>query len=110
MTDSAANLLATGNATGIAKATTVSLSGTANTVTAAQANALIAMHGFALASGATLTVADTAANLLASGNTAGIAKATAVTLSGTANPVTAARQQHSQRAAASAWHPMLRWW
>ena len=43
VTDTAANLLATGNATGIAKATTVSLTGTANSVTAAQATSLAAL-------------------------------------------------------------------
>ena len=110
MTDTAANLLASSNATGIAKATTVSLSGTANTVTTAQANALIAMHGFALASGATLTVADTAANLLASGNAAGIAKATAVTLTGTANPVTAAQATTLAARSGFSVASVLRWW
>ena len=70
----AASLLGSSNAAGIAKATAVTLSGTTNTVTAAQATVLAALSGFALAPGATLVVSDTAANLLA--NAAGAAKAT----------------------------------
>ena len=87
--DTAASLLASGNAAGIAKATAVTLSGTANAVTAAQATSLAVLHGFTLGSAATLSVTDTAANLLA--NAAGHAKATSVTLSGTTNTVTAAQ-------------------
>ncbi len=88
VSDTAANLLA--NLSAEAKATSVSLTGTANTVTAAQAKTLAALNGFGLASGATLAVADTAANLLAAGNSAGTAIATAVSLTG-ANSVTAAQ-------------------
>jgi hypothetical protein len=87
VSDSAANLLVTSNAAGEAKATGVSLTG-ANTVTAAQATVLANLHGFALAAGATLVVADGVSNLLASVNAAGLAKATGVSLTG-ANAVTA---------------------
>ena len=87
VTDSALNLLSADNATGVAKATSVSLTGAAN-VSAAQATTLAAMTGFARATGATLQVSDNAANLLASGNATGIAKATSVSLIGT-NSVTA---------------------
>ena len=74
--DTAANLLASGNAAGIAKATSVIADRHRQHVTAAQATSLACPAGFGLASGATLAVADNAANLLASGNVAGIAKAT----------------------------------
>ena len=74
------------NAAGAAKATSVSLTGTTNSVTAAQATTLAALHGFALASGATLLVSDSAANLLAK-PPRGLAKATSVSLTGTANTV-----------------------
>ena len=46
---------------------------------------------FALASGATLVVADTAANLLLAANAAGVGKATTVPLTGAFNKVTAAQ-------------------
>ena len=90
MSDLAANLLASANATGIAKATSVSLTGTANPVTAAQATTLSNLAHFALTSGATLTISDSAANFLAAGNAAGVAKATAEVLTG-ANTITAAQ-------------------
>ncbi len=89
--DSAANLLDSANAAGLAKATSVSLTGT-NTETAAQAEALSTLKGFALASGATLVVADGAANLLLAANAAGLAKATSVSLTGT-NTETAAQAE-----------------
>ena len=90
VSDTAASILASANATGLAKATAVSLSG-ANTVTAAQATILATLTGFALGSGATLVLSDSAANLLASGNAPGLVFATAVSLTGTSNTVTAAQ-------------------
>ena len=90
MSDSADNLLDSGNAAGLAKATSVTLSG-ANTDTAAQATALAALRSFSLQTGATLTVADSATNLLATGNAPGVAAATTVSLIGTANSVSAAQ-------------------
>ena len=79
--DTATNLLAAGNATGLAKATAVQLTGT-NTATAATATSLAAKIGFSIAVGATLVVADSAANLLLTANTAGLGKATSVQLTG----------------------------
>ena len=89
--DTASNLLLAGNADGVAKATSVQLTGTSNTVTAAQALTFSGLTGFALGSGATLMVADTASNLLLAGNAAGLAKATSVQLTGTNNAVTKAQ-------------------
>ena len=89
--DTAANLLLAGNTAGVAKATTVQLTGTSNSITAAQANTLAGKPNFALASGATLVVADTAANLLLAGNAAGVAKGTTIQLTGTSNSITAAQ-------------------
>ena len=80
--DSAADLLASGSKAAEDLATTVSLSGSSNTVTAEQAAALAVLHGFGLGSGATLVVADTASNLLAGSNAAGVALATGVLLTG----------------------------
>ena len=60
--DQAAALLNAGNATGLAKATHVSLSGS-NSVTAAQATALAGLRAFSLGTDATLAVTDTAAKL-----------------------------------------------
>ena len=64
VSDTAADLLA--NFAGAGKATTVTLTGTSNTVTAAQAASLTALKGFVLTTGATLAVNDTAAQLSAS--------------------------------------------
>lgn len=89
--DSAANLLNNANAAGLAVATSVQLTGTV-TETATQAESLASLTGFGLASGATLTVSDSATNLLNTANAAGVAKATAVRLTG-ANTVTAAQAQ-----------------
>ena len=77
----------------MAKATTVKLTGTGNTVTAAQALTLVGKQNFALDTGATLVVGDTAANLLLTANSAGVAKATTVKVTGTgpSNEVTAAQ-------------------
>ena len=91
VSDGAANLLA--NPAGVALATSVSLTGTFNSVSASQAATLAAMHGFTLAAGATLAVADVAVNLLASANAAGVAAATSVSLTGTSNLVTAAQAE-----------------
>ena len=66
------------------------LTGTSNTVSAAQATALSALAAFGLASGASLAVSDSAANLLAGSNAAGVGKASSVTLAGI-NVVTAAQ-------------------
>ena len=54
------------------KLVSVSLSGTSNSVTATQAASLATLRNFALSAGATLLVADTAANLLAPANAAGV--------------------------------------
>ena len=89
--DTAANLLLSSNAAGIAKATSVQLIGTPNIVTAAQAAALVALTGFTVGSGATLVVADTAANLLLPSNAAWITRATSIQLTGTSNTVSAAQ-------------------
>ena len=89
--DGAANLLLVGNATGVAIGTSVQVTGTSNTVTAAQAATLAGKPNFALASGATLVVADGTANLLLAGNAAGVAKGTTVQVTGTSNTVTAAQ-------------------
>ena len=62
--DSAANLLLAANAAGVAKGTTVQISGTSNSVTAADATNLAGKPNFGLSSGATLQVADTAANVV----------------------------------------------
>ena len=74
-------LLASANVTAVARANTTSLSGS-NTVSATQATALTALHNFTLASGATLLVSDTAANLLAGSFAAGVAIATSLALTG----------------------------
>jgi hypothetical protein len=63
VSDSASNLLVPTNALGIAKATSVKLTGTTNSATVAQTMALAALPNFNLASGANLTVSDTAATL-----------------------------------------------
>ena len=89
--DNAANLLASTYASGLRLATSVSLTGTDNIVTAAQATTLVGMPGFALATAAILQVADTAANLLAGVNATGIAIASSVSLTGRTNTVTAAQ-------------------
>ena len=119
--DSATNLLNSSYATGLAKATTVRVTGTSNSVSAAQAITLAALPNFALASGASLTligantvnasdatklasvkgwtlapgatlvVADSATNLLNSSYGTGLAKATSLQLNGTANTATFAQ-------------------
>jgi hypothetical protein len=83
VSDSVANLLNPANAAGLAKAMVVVLNGTGVYVTAAQAAQLVAIHAFKPGGGATLLVSDTAANLLASGNVAGVAMARGVVLTGT---------------------------
>src|SRR5262249_22629601 len=77
------------NLTAEAKATTVILTGTSNTVTAAQATTLAGLHNFSLDPEAALTVSDTASNLLLPRNTAGIGAATAIMLTGAGNTATA---------------------
>lgn len=89
ISDNAANLLNAANINAAGRALGVTLIGD-NTVTAAQAKALARLHKFALASGATLTVADSANALLLPGSAAGVAAATTVTITG-ANVVNAAR-------------------
>ena len=64
VSDTATNLLAGANATGLAKATSVALIGT-NIVTSGQATSLAALIGFVVDSDATLVVSDSAGNLLA---------------------------------------------
>ena len=81
-------MLLSANTTGIGKATSIQLT-SSNTVSASQATQLAARPGFGLATGATLVVADTALNLLATANAAGLARATSTSLTGT-NSVTAA--------------------
>ncbi len=90
ISDSVANLLhVTGSGplpddwAGELVATTIALTGDA-TVTAAQAEELSALGGRLILGGHTLTVSDTAANLLNPADTAGLALAAAVTLSGNA--------------------------
>jgi hypothetical protein len=61
---------------------TVTLTGTKNSVTAAQAMSIAGLTTFSVGSGATLVVADAPANLLLVGNGAGLAKATPVLLTG----------------------------
>ena len=82
--DSAENILLTGNGSGIAKATSIKLTGYFNPVTAAQATSLVKLKGFAIAAGAKLDVTDTAANILMAENASGIAKATSIVLDDTA--------------------------
>ncbi|MCX7378255.1 MAG: hypothetical protein NTY94_16110 [Alphaproteobacteria bacterium] len=64
------------------KLASVTLTGTNNSVTAAQATSIAGLTNFAVGSGATLVVADAAANLLLAGNGPGLAKATSVQLTG----------------------------
>ena len=90
VSDSAANLYAATNAAGLAKATTVTLTG-ANTVNLVQAAKLAALHGFGLGSGATLQISDNAQRLLVSANAAGLAVATSVQLIGSGNIISAAQ-------------------
>ena len=96
ISDSVANLLhVTGSGplpddwAGELVATAIALTGDA-TVTAAQAEELSALGGRLILGGHTLTVSDTAANLLNPADTAGLALAATVTLSGD-DTVTAAR-------------------
>ena len=89
--DTAANLLNPGYAAGLTLATSVLLTGAANAVNAGQAAKLAALPSFSLAVGATLAISDTATSLLLPANAAGIARATAVQLTGTSNSVTAAQ-------------------
>ncbi|MGD1017038.1 MAG: Ig-like domain-containing protein, partial [Roseiarcus sp.] len=92
VSDNAADLLSSSYAAGVSKATSVTLTGTFNGVSAAQAETLTKLNGFALASGATLAVADSAADLLNSAYAAGLAKATSATLTGS-NGVSAAQAE-----------------
>ena len=64
------------------KLASVTRTGTNNSVTAAQATSIAGLTKFAVGSGATLVVADAAANLLLAGNGPGLAKATSVQLTG----------------------------
>ena len=88
--DGAANLLSPANATGVANATTVQLTGTTNTVTAAQFQTLTGKPHFGLATGATLILADTAANLVSLDLAPVKANATTVQLTGVNSSVLAA--------------------
>ena len=86
VTDTAANLLASTASTVLSTATSITVSGTANTITAAQAaNFADAKVTVDTAGGATLVVADTAANILKTNldYVAGIAKATSLSVTGT---------------------------
>lgn len=91
--DSAANLVTYFSALGplitASKVASVMISGT-NKVTAAQAESLAGLPSLTLAIGATLVVADSAANLLLPGNSGGLAKATSIQITGD-NSVTAAQ-------------------
>jgi hypothetical protein len=91
--DSASNLLTylsqLGPLISASKIASVVISGT-NTVTAAQAESLSGLPSLSLATGATLVVSDSAANLLLTGNTAGLSIATSIKISGD-NTVTAAQ-------------------
>ena len=89
--DSATNLLSTADAGGEALATSFTLTGT-NSVTAAQAETLSKLKGFALGANATLNIADSATNLLSTADAGGEALATSFTLTGT-NSVTAAQAE-----------------
>ena len=93
VSDTAAHLLTNSYAVGIGFASSVVLTGTSNAVTALQASTLGNMPLFSLFAGAHLAVSDTAAHLLTSAYAAGIAHATSVTLTGTANSVTAAQAE-----------------
>jgi len=88
--DSASDLLAGGNAAGVAIATRVVITGNANSVDAAQAESLAELTDVAVGGEASLVVSDSAANLLANNNADGIALATAVTLTGISNNLDAA--------------------
>ena len=92
VSDNATNLLAGANAAGVKDATSVTLTGSNIDVTATEAETLAKLKGFSLASGASLAVADSAADLLNSAYAAGLAKATSVTLTGS-NSVTAAQAE-----------------
>ena len=81
--DTSANLLA--NVASFGKASSITLTGTSNTVTAAQYATLTGLTGFVFGAGATLNVADTASGLLTGGS---LASAATVSLIGTANTVT----------------------
>ena len=61
--DTAANLLLAANAAGIAKATTIQITGTGNSVTTTQAATLASMTGLSLAANATLAVSGSAASV-----------------------------------------------
>ena len=93
ISDNAADLLNAANAGGEAVATSFTLTGTTNSVTAAQAETLSKLKGFALGSGATLNIADNATDLLNAANAGGEAVATSFTLTGTTNSVTAAQAE-----------------
>lgn len=81
VSDTAANLLLAANAPGVAKAVQVTLTGTA-TVTALQMRALGRMKGFNLASGASVTVSDSADQLLLPSVQAGLKLASAIVMTG----------------------------
>ena len=85
--DTAAHLLTIASGVGFGAAASVSLTGTANTVTAAQATTLMGLKGFTIGTGASLMVSDSADNLIA--NLAGASLATSVALSGASNTITA---------------------
>jgi hypothetical protein len=85
--DSAANLLTLTNANGLSLATYVLITG-ANTLTAAQVTALAGMHRFGGVPGSSLTVFDTAANVLA--NVAAVGRYASSTVLTGPNTITAA--------------------
>ena len=92
VSDTATNLLSLATLTPnilLNARTTVQLLGTANTVTAADATLLAGSTGFSFAPGATLTIEDTAANLMAGGNAAGVAKAATVKVIGNSAAISA---------------------
>lgn len=91
ISDNAADLLKGANAAGEKLATSVTLTGTSNSVNAANAEILAGLNGFTLRAGATLNIADNAVDLLgASSDVFGLA--TSVTLKGS-NSVTAANAE-----------------
>lgn len=79
--DTAANLLLAANATGLAKALTVTLN-TSATVTALQMHSLSRLRGFRLGTGVTLVAADSADQLLLPSVGPGLARATSVSVTG----------------------------
>lgn len=82
VTGTATELLYSANVAGVAKATSVQLTGSSNTVAVNQATTFAALRNFSLATGATLVVQGSASNLLNISYAAGLAKATSLQLTG----------------------------